>query len=68
MATITPVYFQTINSLPRYGDRKNIVKEPLMLDDIEVQTNSCYQITGNAQIGRKNIKQTASNTKEYTMK
>ena len=65
MASITPAYDRATNSLPRYGDRQNMVKETLVLDDIEVQTNSCYQITGNTQVGKKNIKQSDSNTKEY---
>ena len=63
MASITPAHDQTTNSLPKYRDRQNKVKETLLLDDVEVQTNSCYQITGNTQVD-KNMKQSDSNTKE----
>ena len=64
MTSITPAYDHTARSLPKHKDRQNMVKDPLMLDDIKVQTNSCYQITGNTQVD-KNIKQSDSSTKEY---
>ena len=64
MTSITPAYDHTASSLPKYKDWQNMVKDPLMLDDIEVQTNSCNLITGNTQVD-KNIKQNDSNTKEY---
>ena len=64
MASITPAHDQATDSLPKYRDRQNMVRETLLLDDVEVQTNSCYQITGNTQVG-KNMKQSDSNTKEY---
>ena len=61
---ITPAHDQATNSLPKYRDRQNKVGETLLIDDIEVQTNSCYQITGKTQVD-KNMKQSDSNINEY---
>lgn len=70
MTNITPACDRATKYPPRYSDGMNMAKEMQSqdtLDDIQVQTNLCYQITDTTHgwRGEEHTKHIISNTKKY---
>ena len=68
MDSITPIYDQATKPLPKYSGGISMANETQLQvthDDIQVQSNLCYQITESTQIGQRQQEKCQTKGQQY---